>query len=249
MCVLTAIVLPSSNSNRAHAAAAAASDISLRPSCCCCTPRTWPLSSPHQKNSGKFVRTKSICSRTKEFSPPPLLYHRVLVCLRVPLLTEPAEASGKSVTAGGRAGIDAGGGSVYADARGAGCGVGVPRGRAWTGPGRATTAQRAKGPTGVARNAWSNVSRGSRGVGRVRRWRAGADTRDAQLWTPGGYGTSARGAGAMGSFKYKWEDLQKLVLLTFNNTTAAVSNHAPPFRCHAPLPCRGDRALPGAPLP
>ncbi len=86
---------------------------------------------------------------------------------------------------------------------------------------------------------------GRRVVCRVRCKRISADTRGAQFLTPGGDGTSARGAGAMGSFKYKWEDLQKLVLLTFNNTTAPVSPPAPPPRCRAPLPCRGDRTSPG----
>ena len=122
----------------------------------------------------------------------------------------------------------------------------VPRGPRWTGPTALAIYPRGGVPRNVvARSASAISAAGGRGVRRVRRKRAGADTRGAQLWTPGGDGTSASGAGAMGSFKYKWEDLQKLVLLTFNNTTAAVSPPAPPLRCPAPLPCRGHRTSPG----
>ena len=122
----------------------------------------------------------------------------------------------------------------------------VPRGPRWTGPTALAIYPRGGVPRNVvARSASAISAAGGRGVRRVRRKRAGADTRGAQLWTPGGDGTSARGAGAMGSFKYKWEDLQKLVLLTFNNTTAAVSPPSPPLRCPAPLPSRGHRTSPG----
>lgn len=78
------------------------------------------------------------------------------------------------------------------------------------------------------------ILQGFRGYCAQRR-RTGADTHCAQLWTSR-TATAAPSVGPkMGSFKYKWEDLQKLVLLTFNNTTAAVLPPVPPVPRHSSL--------------